>query len=428
MTTDRKQRKRRPLLRAFARDERGAVAVIAAVLFPFVVGGMGLGAETGYWHLKQRKLQHAADVAAHAAAIRKQAGDQSEKMEAAALTVATASGYLPSVGTLEVAPASGATASASRIAVVLTETHPRFFSSFFVDGPAVISARAVAEVTGGARACVLALSGSAPGAITVSGSTSVGLTDCSVASNSNAADAFNISGAGSSITTDCVYTVGEAVIGTALKMTKCSTPVEHAPKVADPYADVPEPEKLHVDQLPCRDASELRSSYTMDLMADGTPAFKLCGTKVELSGTIVLKPGLYIINGGELSANGNAIVDGTSGVTFYFAGSSSSKLPGNGDLDLKAQSTGPYTGILFFGNRSATAVSHVVTGNSVSTFQGSIYMPRSHLTFTGNSTVSGACTQIIADRITFTGNSKIQTGCTSGMKDILVGGSVALVE
>jgi Putative Flp pilus-assembly TadE/G-like len=43
-------------------DQSGAAAVVIAIVFPILVGGMGLGAETGYWYVTQRKLQHAVDV------------------------------------------------------------------------------------------------------------------------------------------------------------------------------------------------------------------------------------------------------------------------------------------------------------------------------------------------------------------------------
>ncbi len=56
-------------------DKRGSAAVVAAIVFPIATGSMGLGAETGYWYLSQRKLQHAADVSAHAAGARLRAGD-----------------------------------------------------------------------------------------------------------------------------------------------------------------------------------------------------------------------------------------------------------------------------------------------------------------------------------------------------------------
>jgi Flp pilus assembly protein TadG len=90
-------------------DNSGAAAVIAAVIFPVVIGGMGLGAETGYWYLKQRNLQNAADLSAHVAGVRKGVGDSKTKIDSAALAIAKAAGLTPTSGKLTVntPPASG---------------------------------------------------------------------------------------------------------------------------------------------------------------------------------------------------------------------------------------------------------------------------------------------------------------------------------
>ena len=68
----------------FANDRSGAVAVMAALLFPVLVGGMALGAEAGYWYLSQRKLQQASDLAAYAAAVQLRSGRSESEMTAAA--------------------------------------------------------------------------------------------------------------------------------------------------------------------------------------------------------------------------------------------------------------------------------------------------------------------------------------------------------
>src|SRR5918997_412468 len=77
----------------FLRDTRGSVAVVAAVAFPVLIGGMGLGAEVGYWYLTERKLQHAADVSAFGAAVRLSKGDEGETLDEVALHVAQESGF-----------------------------------------------------------------------------------------------------------------------------------------------------------------------------------------------------------------------------------------------------------------------------------------------------------------------------------------------
>ena len=410
--------------RAFMEDNAGAVAVIAAIVFPVLVGAMGLGAESGYWYMEQRKLQHAADVSAHAAAIRFRAGDQQSGLESTALRIASVSGYSP--GTLTVSTKPGLSAGSNKVTVELTEMHPRLFSSVFVGEPMTLSARAVAEVKGGSKACVLALSGSASGAVTVTGSTQVQLSGCSVVSNSSAADAFLMKNGSAVMSTDCVYTVGEAVTTTGLTLTGCSKPVERVPPTADPFASVAEPDKLHVEQLPCRTLAYIsNSTYAFDTLANGTPAIRLCGG-LDIQGTITLKPGLYIIDGGDFTVNAGAKLSG-DGVTLYFTNGAAAKLLGNGDIDLSAPTTGPFAGLLFFGSRRDTGVSHQVTGNSESTLEGNLYMPTGSIDFTGNSTVSGGCTQIVADQVTFTGNSTMET-CASPTDEIRVGRTVSLVE
>ncbi|ACP21830.1 conserved hypothetical protein (plasmid) [Sinorhizobium fredii NGR234] len=406
------------------KDDAGAVAVVAAIVFPVLVGAMGLGAESGYWYMEQRKLQHAADVSAHAAAIRHRAGDPKPALENTALRIASASGYSP--GTMTVSTKPGLSAGSSKITVELTETHPRLFSSIFVGEPVTLSARAVAEVKGGSKACVLALSGSASGAVTVTGSTQVQLSGCSVVSNSSAADAFLMRNGSAVMSTDCVYTVGEAVTTTGLTMTGCSEPIERVPPTPDPFASVAEPDRLQVQLLPCRTLDHVsNSSYVLDHLLSGVPAIRFCGG-LDIKGTITLKPGLYIIDGGDFTVTAGAKLSG-EGVTFYFTNSATAKLLGNGDIDLTAPTTGPYAGLLFFGSRRDAGVVHQVTGNSESTLEGNIYIPTGRIEFTGNSTVSGGCTQIVANEITFTGNSAMET-CASRTDEIIVGKTVMLVE
>lgn len=413
------------LLSRFTNDEKGAVAIIAAIMFPVVVGAMGLGAETGYWFLKQRKLQHAADVAVHAAAVRHRAGDQQSGLQEAALRTASGTGYLPGVGTISVG--TDLTGANAKVTVQLKETHARLFSSVFSSDPVVLAARAVAEVTGGSKACVLALSGAVSGAITVSGSTSVDLTNCSVAANSTSSSAFLMDGSNAKIATDCVYAVGGAVATTGLTLTQCSQPVQRAPITPDPYAGVPWPDRLHIDQLPCRDLNFVSSTdYSFDYLPDGQPAIRFCGA-LSIKGSTTLKPGIYILDGGDFTVSAGAALKG-DGVTLMFAGSAKSKLTGSGAINLSAPTSGPYAGLLFFGSRRGTGVTHQVMGNSESSLQGSLYMPASSIEFTGNSSTTGTCTQIIADRVTFTGNSNIQSSCTSGMKEILVGQTVSIIE
>lgn len=420
------------------RDERGAVAIVAAIVFPVVIGGMGLGAETGYWYLTQRKLQHAADVSAHAAGVRKRAGDQKAQIDVAALHIAGQTGFSSSIGTIVVndPPVSGSKAGKSgSMEVILTHVHARLLSAIFSDEPVTIRTRAVASiVSGGSQGCVLALARTAPGAVTVSGSTAVDLKGCDVASNSNAADAFLMSGSTASLSSGCVYAVGQAVTTSNLKLTQCPAVKEYAPVVRDPYASVPEP--AAVGACTNSNVGSPSSSTTLtpsDNHPSGVKSMRFC-KGLDLKGNVTFGPGLYIIEGGDLNINGGNVDSSSlvqlsgSGVTFYFTGSASLKLNNKATLNLSAPTSGPFSGILFFGSRTNAATQHI-NGSAASVMQGAIYMPASNLLFNGNSATTGGCTQVIGRTVTFSGNSSLGSSCeNAGTRRIETNETVALVE
>lgn len=423
-------------VRELCTDTRGGAAVLAAIMFPVVIGGIGLGTEAGYWLLTKRKLQQTADVSVHAAGVRKRAGDTKAEMEAAALNVAREAGYEPGTMMLNDPPVSGAFAGdEDSVALKLEETHPRLFSSIFTDEPITITARAVARLTGGSTGCVLALSKTAPGAVTVTGSTSVDLEGCDVASNSNALDSFAMSGNSAAISAGCVYTVGESVATSNLSLTSCDTVQEYAAEVRDPYKDVEQPAVVGSCQNRNVGSPNSTTSLTpMENHPSGVKSMRFCNG-LDIKGKVNFGSGLYIIEGGDFTVNGGDVTSSdlaqleSSGVTFYLAADAELSIAGNALLTLSAPSSGPFAGLLFFGSRSATGVTNQISGNSGSTFHGAIYSPASHIEFHGNSKSSGGCTQVIGRTVTFTGNSNLQSSCPSaGTREIITNRQVRVVE
>ncbi len=424
-------------MRRFRRDERGAAAVISALMFPVVVGGMGLGTEAGYWYFKQRELQHAVDLSAHAGAVRNRAGDSDAGIAAAASSAAARAGFESTAGTVVVnsPPLGGPNAGdPASVEVILSETLPRLFSSIFTDVPLTISVRAVARVSGGSRACVLALSPDAPAALTVSGSTTVEVVGCEVASNSTASDSVKMQG-GARLTADCVHTSGEAIITSNLVMAACNSVKEHAPVVADPYAAVPEPEIL----MPSGNCGNPLDSPTVQAPMEighssGMPVTYVCDVP-PLKGEYEFAPGLYIISG-EFKVNAGAQLrmqspppPGDNGVTFYFTDTARLTLNGTATINLRAPTSGPYAGLLFFGDRDGTSGTNIINGASGSTFDGAVYFSGSNVQYAGGAGSTGGCTQIIADTITFTGNSKVRSDCVAGgSRPIMANQIVQLLE
>lgn len=414
-----------------AADERGAVVVLAAFVLPVAIGAMGLGAETGYWYFQQRDLQHVADLAAHAAGVRKRSGDDDAAITRAAVTIAANSGFTSASGTLQVntPPATGAHAGdSSAVEVVLNKQLPRFFSVIFDDSAIDIKARAVTKLAEGSRACVLALSPEEPAAVSVSGSAEVELEGCDVASNSLAANAFDMRGAAAEFSADCVHTVGQAQVTTNLELSECEEVDEYAPVVPDPYADIDEP----LLNGACEDGTIGKPQGTTVVTPtnnhpSGVASARYCGG-LTVKGDVVFKAGLYIIDGGTFTINGNVSVSG-EGVTFYLTGGASLKFNGTAEIDLSAPTSGPYSGLLFFGDRSDSGVTHNISGNADSELAGAIYLSAGDIDFRGNAEIGDGCVQIIGDTVAFSGSSSLELECEDdGTRDIWVNQAVKIVE
>jgi hypothetical protein len=269
------------------------------------------------------------------------------------------------------------------------------------------------------------------GAVTVSGSAIVTLTDCTASTNSGGASSFYVAGSGQ-MTADCATTVGGADTTLGLTLTcqdNDGDVITQAPPVLDPYKDVPWPENVS----PCNQPTPDETGKKIYDPGGSTNAVSCDLT--NLSGTIHFNPGRYVIpNGASFSAQAGTKITGDD-VTFFFEGSAKLDIAGHADLILSAPDdpTDPYAGILFYGNRTASAVGiqHKMLGSSGSALTGAIYMPLSEVVYQGNSTISGTCLQIVADKVTMTGNTEMSLGSScaaAGTKPLLTGQIVKLVE
>lgn len=199
----------RACFRSLRGDAGGSVAALAAIAFPVLIGGIGLGAEVGYWYVSERKLQHAADLAAYAAGVRLNDGDAKAKLDAVALNISTQSGFATSKGTIavNVPPATGPnTGDKGSVEVILSENVDRYFTSFFGAGKVPVRGRAVAK-TITKQICALALNTTANSALSVKGSSSANFENCMVASNSTASSSVDLQGSGK-FTGDCIHAAG----------------------------------------------------------------------------------------------------------------------------------------------------------------------------------------------------------------------------
>jgi hypothetical protein len=91
---------------------------------------------------------------------------------------------------------------------------------------------------------------------------------------------------------------------------------------------------------------------------------------------------------------------------WYFTGSISSLyMNGNINVTLSAPSTGPYQGILFFGDRAQTISSITINGGSSQLLNGAIYFPTSTISYSGGADTTSTHTALVGNRLNFVGNS-----------------------
>jgi hypothetical protein len=403
-------------LAGLVRSDKGNVAVLFAMVLPLVIGSAGFGVETSYWYYKRLQLQAAADTAAHAGALERRAGADETAVTTIATNAATQNGFDPLAGSITVhaPPTSGPNAGGDAVEVVLTFNAERFFTQFFAEGPVLMTSRAVAAFNDAGTACVLALHPSIGSAAQFQGSSTVTLNGCSVMANSVASDAVAVQGA-TIVSTDCLIAAGGVLTSGTITMTECDEPIENAPPVADPYADVPEPA---VPGGPCRS-----QNY------GPLPNVNYCNG-LRLDGNTNLAPGVYYVSGGQLRIEPGANITGT-GVTFFLDAGVDVSINNNAVMNLKAPlpaSGSPYAGILFFGARDNTDT-QIFNGGASSLLTGATYFPAGLVRWNGNYSGENGCTQIVASRLVWTGNTTIAADCTAfGIRPIPVMSLVKLTE
>ena len=432
----------------FRRDDSGGTLIMAAIMFPVMVGAMALGTEASYRYHQQRKIQHAADTAAHGAAVRKAFGDPVSVYSPVGEQLAVSASWDQPDGDyfLHEPPAHGDYAGQATgpnggdlIEVELNETVPRLLSRIYSQNDITVSAFAVAEVQQVRNACVLSLDQAAARAMEFSGTASLTLTGCDIASNSDAPDSV-YQGGSSSVTADCINAVGQVDEsgGVALSDPDCPAPRTNQPPTADPYRDVADIDETQISCSnwnvvtagPPKATKNINPTETYTDAASGwtSPAMRFCSNNVQIQGKINFAPGIYILDGVDMTVNANADADGSE-LMFYLTSGASLKINGSGELTLSAMTSGPFAPILFYSDRNNSATAHQLNGNSSSYFEGAMYFPNGDLDYNGGAGLADACTQVIANTVTFTGNSDFQSDCTDyPFKDIVTSALVQLVD
>jgi Flp pilus assembly protein TadG len=428
----------RPLrLRKLIKSDRGAFAVLFAILLPVIVGFVGLGVEAALWYLSKRNLMAAADAAAMAAVFEKVKGSDAATIESVATTEATRNGWKAANGSLAVhnppLSPSAYSADSSAVQVALTQNVSLIFAAVFMDANSItLNAKSTAKSVsgaGGGSACMLGLHTTQAKTIEFSGNVNLDMPDCAVASNSNANDSISLTGS-ASVAVYSAQAVG--VISDAHShLTTSHGKTDYASAVTDPYSSLTVPS---IGSTCDQNEYRVKANNSASLSASGTTPYVFCNG-LDIKGSLTLGAGTYVINKGTFNLNATGSLTGTN-VTFILTSTSGSDyakfdLNGSASVNITAPSTGTYAGVLMYGDRNGPYQDNHINGNSSAIYNGALYFPVGHMDFNGNSkSGSSACTQLIAKTIKMNGNAGItNSGCsTLGAKSISLGTTVSVVE
>ena len=409
------------MLFRFLRHRRGNFAVLSAVMMTALVGVAGLVTDYGNGLFNHMENQRTADIAAISGATNYASSKSSTSMTTAVDNIASLNGFSNSNVSAQIVTSPSGDGN-NAVEVTVRSNVPLILSRYLTGSSNLpVSASSFAEIKPvGGSGCILALDPTANQAITISGSANVNASSCDVIANSSSSSAIDMSGS-AQLTTPCTVTVGQQVTTSGLTLKSCSRPITGATATPDPYASVTEPT---VPLTPCLPVPNPPTNIS--------PGY-YC-SDMNISGTATFKGGTYYI-GHNLSFQGGSnvsLVSGSAGIMFFINKSGTTAISGWAVVNLYAQSTGPYAGILFFGDRNGnTSNNNNISGSSSSVLNGAIYYPTQQVSYTGGS-ASASCTQIIGDTITFSGSTTVNQNCSAyGVATITPNGvpsTVALVQ
>ncbi|HEV2741126.1 MAG TPA: pilus assembly protein TadG-related protein [Candidatus Elarobacter sp.] len=357
-----------PLRKRGSRDaERGQVIPLVALALTILIGAAALAVDVGYWRYQQRLEQSAADSAAIAGAG-ELAYPAANDWKAAAQKDATSNGYTDDGGTsvnvhVNNPPALGPyQGNTNAVEVVIEKKQPSWFAGLFNPSGQWVSVRAVALKNTNGIYCIYALGGDID--LRGGGRGGISAPSCGLITNQD----LVVTGQ-ANVDASVIGYVGNPPGGGSYPEAQ---PEKSLP-VTDPCPTIPG--CAYLTDLTLNHPALLHTGCRTFPGPDPLPPGEYC---VQLSGTLHLAPGLFVLDQGMSSGN----VSG-SGVTIYNGGTNGLTYNGNVNVVLSAPATGPTAGMVFYQPASNTA-GFTKNGAAGSVdFTGGFYAPTSDMTFNG---------------------------------------------
>ncbi len=171
------------MLKRYAKDERGSVSVMVAILLPLLLGFVALVAEFGFGFAVKAQNQRIADLAAYAGASAYIAANSTTDMNAAVSRIATLNGIASSAATASLITSPRTTGSQA-VSVQVSTGQSLLLAPVISDTSALqIRANAAAEIPSiSTPGCIIALDAAQTG-VTLSGGTAITASACAISSN-----------------------------------------------------------------------------------------------------------------------------------------------------------------------------------------------------------------------------------------------------
>ncbi len=385
--------------------ESGNIIVFTVIGMTVFLGAAGLAIDMGVLRYEKRLQQTAADAAAIAGASNlTYSGYDTGAKNASALNGFT-DGQNSVTVTVNAPPQSGPHKNvAGYVEVYVAAVQPTYFMKVFGVGSETVTTRAVATANGGGTdsGCLYTLGPPTNGiGININGNPTLNAKSCGIVDNGN----FDTKGNALVVNAGTFGVAGNADQsgkGGTVTCTDSSTcPVTGMPASGDPLSYL---------MPPCTACSGGTAWSGGGTISPGTYS----GINVG-NGTLNMQAGIYTITGSTgFSVGGNGTVTGT-GVTIYLGPNAGGiSATGTPTINLTAPgANGAYPGILVYQDPLNTTASSL-GGNSGSYWTGAIYLPKSDLTFYGD-TGGTAYGIVVANSLSFSGNPTVNLNGQAGL-------------
>lgn len=396
-----------------AKQERGQVLMLVAVLLTGLLGLVGLVVDAGHFYAERRQVQNAADQAALAADRILFENGTSSAAVSAALDYAQANGYEASQVTVYIPPLSGEHVGDAKYVEVIINEQPQTLFIHVLAGGGDVQGRGVAGfVLYPEPYAIIVLDPDDCAAFRQQGNATLNVSGGGVMVNSNCpADALSKIGAGNINVDYSIDVHGGSSVGGSGSVSPSPETVPWT--VSDPLASLvppprgaPAPGSTGTAAVPKTWKHTGSSSLTLQ------PGTYYGGFEGNCSCTITLQPGIYIMSGGGFNKAGSTNFVGDEVMIYVTTnpenpiGDGAPKpfdLEGSGALDLSPMTTGTYYGITLWQDEAITTNFKMRGSNDL--LSGLVYAPGAQLDISGDSDFGTI--QLVVNTFSLSGNAPL---------------------